>query len=193
MTFDSELIHVFVMFYNRILNIIPLIIYPDKPLEKKEELMLLIKYHPIWYLDFDDCDVFEHIDIKYKEKIYCAKKFKIFLKRSQIRSVFDDETPANIVIIIVVPEKLKIYRLQFLNIVSEIILSEKIQSLYKIIESEILKENLIRTEITKNLINIGDSLKIEIKRILKNIWDSYFQKFINHSQRRYFLNSSIYN
>ncbi|MFX1569155.1 MAG: hypothetical protein ACFFCV_12395 [Promethearchaeota archaeon] len=192
MSLDAEIIQVFVMYYNKILNILPLIIYPDENLEKEEEILRPIKFHPIWFLDFNEQNDFEHIDITYNGKVYCARKYKIITKRRNIKQEFNDDNLDTIVIIIVLPKVLDIYGLNFLSVVSEAILSENIDSFYKIIESEIFKKNVIQTPTIKNLIKSGDSLKMEINGILKNIWDDYFQKVVTHYQHLNLLYSSVH-
>ena len=117
MTLVSELIKVYILYHNKIMNIIPLIIYPDENFDNNKEILRPIKYHPIWFLDFNEQDDSEHIDITYNEKVYCARKFKIKSEKSKLKQEFYDETFDTIDIIIVLPKILDLYGLNFLSIV----------------------------------------------------------------------------
>lgn len=189
MSISSELIHVFIMYYDETVSFIPLFSYPDEIIKMNDESICPIKYHPIWFLELEDHHDFEHIDITYKGKVYCAKKYKVFSKRSAIRPEFRNKIFDIIVIIIVLPKVMDSFKLNFLNIISEILIGEFKTSFYKIIESEILKENLIRTPKVMEIIKIGESLKYEIKTVLKNIWDVNFAKIMTYYQN-YYINST---
>ena len=74
-----------------------------------------------------------------------------------------------IVVIVVLPKKMELYGSNFLNIISEFVTEDFEDSIYQIIESEILKENLIKTPESRETINISDILKVDIKNLMKNI------------------------
>ena len=170
----SELCQLYLLHFDEAVGLIPLLIFPDKNIKNNEKELRLIKYHPIWFLDLGNERGFEYIILNYNGKVYFAKKLKIFSKRKIRRVRFKDENFEIIVVIVVLPKRFENYGSALLNIITKSIKKSFGASLYQIIESEILKENVIKTPKIIEIIKRGDFIKENIKNLIKGIWEHYF-------------------
>lgn len=169
MALSPELYQIFIIYFDEINGYIPLLIFPDDFIKNDEKLMRPIKFHPIWFLNAKDQKDSEQINLIYDGKVYFAKKRKLGLR---------EKTFDIIVVIIALPKEMALYGSKFLNLISEFVIEEFEDLFYQIIESEILKENLIKTPESREIIKKGDILKIEMKNLIKNIWGDYFSSTI---------------
>ena len=86
-------------------------------------------------------------------------------------------------VIMVLPKDMSFYRKPFLKIISETIIKDFKGHFPKIIESETLKDDLIRIPKNESIINKGDVLKENIKNFLKAVLEDYFSFIIQYYQK----------
>lgn len=171
----SEFCQIYVLHFDEVKGLLPILIFSNEFIKKNEKQILPIKFHPIWFLDSENERDFEQINLVYNGKVYFAKKFKTLLKR---KPRIKDENFDKVVIIIVLPKEFDIYGSDLLNIITKTIKKNFGPSLYQIIESEILKENLIKSPRIIEIIKRGEIIKENIKNHLKKIWENYFDSKI---------------
>ncbi|MFW9946263.1 MAG: hypothetical protein ACFFDX_05480 [Candidatus Odinarchaeota archaeon] len=179
--FLTEIGQIYILYFDEIKGHIPLLIFPDDSIKNNIEKMRPIKFHPIWFLNFEDKSDFEHVDLIYDGKGYFGKKFQITSKRRKRRAGIREETLDVIIVIIALPKELDLFGLNLLNIITKMIRTNYEQFFYQIIESEILKENLIKTPEILELIKRGDSIKETIKHQIKEIWKHYIDSVRHYS------------
>jgi len=175
------------MHFNKVMEIIPLLIFPDDSIKNDENLMRPIKYHPIWFLDSQEKTKSENIGLIYDGKVYFGKKFKIFLKTEKKIAKNKEQAFDMIILIMVLREKMNSYGKNYLKIISEIIIKNFEGHFRMIITSEILKENFIETPKRREVIKEGDFLKEKIKTLLNDIREDYFS-LVNYSQKNNLIN-----
>jgi len=179
------------MYFDEIMGIIPLLIFPDDSIKNDENLMRPIKYHPIWFLKSQECTKSENIDLIYNGKVYSGKKYKMLLKTKK-RIVKSKEADFDtVVLILVFLRKLNLFGKNYLNIVSEIIMKNYENSFQKIKDSEILKFHLFKNSKSKKIIPEGSFEKNKILTLLNNILEDYLS-LINYSQKNYSLYLDVY-
>lgn len=179
----SGLCQIYILYFDKVKGQIPLLIFPNECIKNNEQELHPIKFHPIWYMDAENQRGFEQVNLVYKGKVYIAKKFKIFLKRKKRRVRFKDENFDIAVIIIVLPKKSDIYGSDLLRIITKTIKKNFRTLLYHIVESEILKENLIKTPKIIEIIKRGDFIKENIKNQVKKIWERYFNSIKHYYEK----------
>jgi len=174
----SEFCQVYILHFDEVKGLIPILIFSNEFIKKNEKQILPIKFHPIWFLDSENERDFEQIKLVYNGKVYFAKKFKTFLKKKKRKHRIKDEKFDNVVIIIVLLKEFNIYGSDLLNIITKTIKKNFGPSLNQIIESEILKENLIKSPRIIEIIKRGEIIKEKIKNHLEKIWENYFDSII---------------
>jgi len=179
LTLFPELYQIFILYFDEINRDIPLLIFPDEFIKDDEEKMRPVKFHPIWFLDAKNQKDSGHINLVYDGKVYFAKKFQIFSRKKKRRAGLREKTLDTIVVIIVLPKEMELYGSNFLNIILKFVVEDFEDLIYQIIESEILKEKLIKTPESKEIIKKGDILKLYIKNLMKNIWEDYLSSIIH--------------
>ncbi|MFX0026807.1 MAG: hypothetical protein ACFE8M_10355 [Candidatus Hermodarchaeota archaeon] len=177
----AEIGQIFILYFDEIKGHIPLLIFPDDSIKNNIEKMRPVKFHPIWFLNFENKNDFEHVDLIYDGKGYFAKKFQISSKREKRRAGIREKYLEVIIVIIALPKEFDFYGLDLLNTITKMIRTNYEPFFYQIIESEVLKENLIKTPEILELIKRGDSIKETIKHQIKEIWKHYID-----SVRHYF-------
>ncbi|MFX1573832.1 MAG: hypothetical protein ACFFB0_13870 [Promethearchaeota archaeon] len=170
----SEFCQIYILHFNEIKGLIPILIFSNEFIEKNENQIRPIKFHPIWFLNSENLRGFEQVNLVYNEKVYFAKKFKIFLERKKRKPRIKEENFDKIVIIIVLPREFDIYGSDLLNILMKTVKKNFSPSLNQIIESEILKENLIISPKIKEIIKRADIVKENIRNNLIKICENYF-------------------
>ena len=174
----SEFCQIYILHFDEVKGLIPILIFSNEFIKKNEKQIRPIKFHPIWFLDSENERDFEQIKLVYNGKVYFAKKFKTFLERKKRKPRIKDEKFDKVVIIIVLPKEFSIYGSDLLNIITKMIKKNFGPSLYQIIESEILKENLIKSPRIIEIIKRGEIIKENIKNHLKKISENYFDSKI---------------
>ncbi len=177
-----DLVQVFIMHFDEAYGNIPLLIFPDESIKDNEKLVRLLKYHPIWFLESEDQVNDEHIDLIYDGKAYLARKYQITSQLGKCQTYLPKKAFDLIVVFIIVPKELASYGLSFLNEITEIILKEFKYCLSEIIESEILKENTIKTPKMRKTIEKGELLKEQIINLISIRQEEYFSSILSHAQ-----------
>ncbi len=172
----GDLSVVYVLYFDEAIGHVPLLIYPDDKYKEDKKYMRPIKYHSIWFLDIDDSEALDHIDLEYKGFIYFGKKFLTKSKRKKRRAGLKEETPETIVIILSLPTDLEIFGDDLIHILTKEIQDNFEDKLYEIIESEIAKEEIIKTPKIKKCIIEGNKVKNNLKNLIVKTTDEYFSK-----------------
>lgn len=143
--------------------------------------MRLIRYHPICFLELKDKTTINRIDLEYCNQMYFAKKFIIESKRVKRRAGSFQKLGEIIVLILVLPTDLDVFGGEVLNLLSKKLISKFENTLYHVIESEIVKLEVIKTRKLINKIKKGDQIKEEIKAIINFTCEEYFSSVIKQT------------
>jgi hypothetical protein len=174
----EEICIVYVLYFDEARGHIPLLIYPDDKYKEDKKYMRPIKYHSIWFLSSDDLSALDHIDLEYKGFTYFGKKFFTKSKRKKRRAGLEEETPETIVIIVSLPNNIEIFGDGLIRKLTKTIQEKYDEDLYKIIECEIAKEQIIKTEKVKTCIQEGTEIKEELRKVIAEITDDYFANVV---------------
>ncbi|TFG27384.1 MAG: hypothetical protein EU532_07585 [Promethearchaeota archaeon] len=174
----QELCMVYVLYFDEAQGHIPLLIFPDDRYREDKKFMRPIKYHSIWFLSSEDLSALDHIDLEYKGFTYFGKKFLTKSKREKRRAGLEEETPETIVIIVSLPKDIEIFGDGLIKILTKEIKDKFDDKLYKIIECEIAKEQIIKTEKVKKCIKEGTEIKNQLRGLIADIADDYFSRVI---------------
>ncbi|MEJ2250914.1 MAG: hypothetical protein P8Y97_14835 [Candidatus Lokiarchaeota archaeon] len=174
----EKLCYVYIMYFDESKGHIPLLIYPSESFKDNKEFMRPIKYHPIWFLEVEETEALDHIDLEYKGYTFFGKKFLTKSIRKKRRAGLDDETPETIVVIISLPNKLDIFGDELIEKISRKIRTNYDEKLYEVIECEIAKEEVIKSAKVKECIGKGEKIKEDITEMIKKTCKEYFSSVI---------------
>ncbi len=174
----EEVVIVYVLYFDEARGHIPLLIYPDDKYKDDKKYMRPVKYHSIWFLSSDDLSALDHIDLEYKGFTYFGKKIFTKSKRKKRRAGLEEETPETIVIIVSLPNDIEIFGDGLIRKLTEEIQEKYDEQLYKIIECEIAKEQVIKTEKIKSCIQEGTIIKEELRSLISKLINDYFASVV---------------
>jgi hypothetical protein len=170
----------------------PLLVYPDENIILNKEKMHTILTHPIWFLDVKEKPPDDHIDMVYGKRVYLAKKYKTISKRKKKRAGLNINSLETIILMLSLPSELFPYGINFLDIISRKIIRSFGSILYKMIEFEYAKEEIIRTPLITDIISEGKSIKEDIIFLIKNTVKEYSDTARKPSELIDFLPQKIY-
>jgi hypothetical protein len=174
----EELCYVYIMYFDESKGHIPLLMHPNEDLKNDKDFMRPIKYHPIWFLEIEESEVLDHIDLEYKGYTFFGKKFLAKSLREKRRAGLEEETPETVVIIVSLPDDLDIFGDELISKVTQLVRDKYADKLYELIECEIAKEEIIKTSKTKKAIEKGEKIKNEMKRLIRNNCKEFFSSVI---------------
>lgn len=177
----EELAVVYVLYFDEAQGHVPLLIYPNDRYKDDKKFMRPIKYHPIWFLSADEQEVLDHIDLEFKGYTFFGKKFLTSSKRRKRRAGLEEETPETIVVIVSLPTKLEILGDELIKQMTTEIRENFEKNLFEIIESEILKDAVIKTPKVEKLIEKGDHIKNRLRELIEKIVNKYFSSAIKQA------------
>jgi len=177
----EDLAVVYVMYFDEAQGHMPLLIYPDDKYRNNKTFMRPIKYHPIWFLSLDESDALDHIDLEFKGYTFFGKKFLTHSKRKKRRAGLEEETPETIVVILSLPNKIELFGDELIRLLSQGVRNKYEDKLFEIIDSEILKEEVIKSTKIKKRIEKGDSIKKELRELIENTANTFFSDVIKNS------------
>ena len=177
----EELEVVYVLYFDEAKGHVPLLIYPDDRYKDDKKFMRPIRYHPIWFLSTAESDVLDHIDLEFKGYTFFGKKFLTKSQRKKRRAGLEEETPETIVIIVSLPNNLEIFGDELLRLLLEGIKENYEDKLFEIIESEVLKDDVIKSPKTKKIIENGENLKEGLRELIDTISTDFFSTAIKQS------------
>ncbi|MFW9819516.1 MAG: hypothetical protein ACFFE5_07890 [Candidatus Thorarchaeota archaeon] len=161
-----EFCQIYILYLDVAKGLIPILIFSNSFIKKNEKQILPIKFHPILLLDSEKEKDFQQINLIYNGKVYCAKRFN---------NKITNENSGKLFIVLVLPKDYNIYGSDLLDLTTNTIKKNFGDSLNQIIESEILKENSVKPPRIVEIIKKGESIKANIKKYLKRIWEDYFE------------------
>jgi len=177
----EELAIVYVLYFDEAQGHVPLLIYPDDRYKDDKKFMRPIKYHPIWFLSLDEQEVLDHIDLEFKGYTFFGKKFLTISKRKKRRAGLEEETPETIVVIVSLPTKLEILGDELIKQLTIEIKGNFEKNLFEIIESEIVRDAVIKSLKVEKLIEKGDKIKNELRELIEKIVNKYFSRAIKQA------------
>lgn len=177
----EELAVVYVLYFDEARGHIPLLIYPDDRYKDDKKFMRPIRYHPIWFLSTAESDVLDHIDLEFKGYTFFGKKFFSKSQRVKRRAGLEEETPETIVIILSLPNKLEIFGDDLIRLLTEGIKGKYDDKLFEIIESEVLKDDVIKSPKTKKIIEKGEILREQLRGEIDIITSDFFSSAVKRS------------
>ena len=177
----EDLAVVYVMYFDEEQGHMPLLIYPVDEYRKNKTFMRPIKYHPIWFLSLDESDALDHIDLEFKGYIFSGKKFLAHSKREKRRAGLEEETPETIVVILSLPDKIKLFGDELIRLLTQGVKDKYEDKLFEIISSEILKEEVIKSPKIKKRIEKGESIKKELNNLIETTTNKFFSDVIKNS------------
>jgi hypothetical protein len=176
----EELCVVYVLYFDEVLGHMPLVIYPiegDK-LKDNKKFMRPIKYHPIWFLDVEEQSALDHIDLDFKNFIFFGKKFLMKSEREKKRMGLQADTPEVVVVIVSLPKEIDMFGDDLIREMTEEIQNKFENHLYKIINAENAKKEIIQTKKTKDAIKEGNMIKDNLYNVIEKISNDYFSRVI---------------
>jgi len=177
----EDLAVVYVMYFDEAQGHMPLLIYPDDQYRNNKKFMRPIKYHPIWFLTLDESDALDHIDLEFKGLTFFGKKFLTHSKREKRRAGLEEETPETIVVILSLPDKIELFGDELIRLLTQAVQDKYKDKLFEVINSEILKGEVIKTPNIKNRIEEGESIKKELRTEIETITNKFFSDVIKNS------------
>jgi len=179
----EKLYAVYVLYFDEEKGHIPLIIYPLdlEKLKDNKRFMRPIKYHSIWFMPVEEQAALDHIDLEYHRYIFFGKKFLTKSKREKRRAGLVEETPETIVIIVSLPSDIAIFGDEYIRLMTKEIKEKFDDKLFKIIESEIAKEQIVKTNQIKEVIKEGTKIKKDLSDLIAILSKEYFSNAIKRS------------
>ena len=174
----EELTVVYVLYFDETRGHMPLLIYPDDRYKDDKTFMRPIRYHPIWFLNINESDALDHIDLEFKGYTFFGKKFRAFSQREKRRAGLTGETPENIVVIVSLPNKIELFGDDLIRHLTQDIKENFEKKIFQIIESEILKDDVIKSPKTKKVIEAGDKIKSQLREMIDDTTDHFFSTVI---------------
>ena len=178
------LYEVFLLVFDNSRGKIPLFIYPDDYIKNDKEKMRPINIHTIWWMDMKDQIVMDNVDLEYGEKIYLARKFLTLSKRDKKETQNDNYSFETIILILALPIDIYIFGGELLNQLTINIIKNFEGELYLLIESEIAKEEIIKTSRIKEIMGKGDKIKERIKDIVSVTCKDFFSSVMKKSDTK---------
>ena len=177
----EDLAVVYIMYFDEAQGHMPLLIYPDDKYRNNITFMRPIKYHPIWFLSLDESDALDHIDLEFKGYTFSGKKFLTHSKREKRRSGLQEDTPETIVIILSLPNNIELFGDELIRLLTQGVKDKFEDRLFKIIDSEILKDEIIKSPKIKKRIEKGESIKKELRKEIETTTNKFFSDVIKNS------------
>ncbi len=172
---NEDLCVVYILYFDEKKGQIPLFMYPDDRLRNNKKYMRPINYHPVWFLETEDLD---HIDLEYKGYTFFGKKFFTKSERKKRRAGLAFKTPETIVLIVSLPIELEIFGDKLIRKLTEQLRRKFEDQFFKVIESEIASETVIKTPKTIERIMKGSKIKVRIRELIDKVIREYFSSVI---------------
>ena len=177
----EELAVVYVLYFDESQGHMPLLIYPVEKYKNDKTFMRPIKYHPIWFLSLDESDALDHIDLEFKGYTFFGKKFLTKSDREKRRAGLKVETPETIVIIVSLPKSIELFGDELIRLLTQEVRDKYEDKLFEIIDSEILKEEVIKSPKIKKRIEKGESIKKGLRKSIEKTTNTFFSDVIKNS------------
>jgi hypothetical protein len=177
----EELAVVYVMYFDEAQGHMPLLIYPDDKYRNNKTFMRPIKYHPIWFLSLDESDALDHIDLEFKGYTFFGKKFLTKSKREKRRAGLKEETPETIVVVLSLPNNIELFGDELIRLLTQEVKVNYENKLFEIIDSEILKDEVIKSPNIKKRIEKGELIKKNLRDSIEKITNTFFSNVIKNS------------
>jgi hypothetical protein len=166
---------VYVLYFDEKKGQIPLLMYPDDRFRNNKKYMQPIHYHPVWFLETEDLD---HIDLEYKGYTFFGKKFLTKSERQKRRAGLETQTPETIVLIVSLPIELAIFGDDLIRTLTEQLRNKFEDQFFKVIESEIARDTVIKTPKIQERITEGTKIKVFIRELIDKVVKEYFASVI---------------
>jgi hypothetical protein len=173
---------VFLLYFDEMRGHMPLLSYPDEKLIYNSEAMRPINIHSIWFLDFDEQEILDHVDLEYKNKVYFAKKFLVKSERKKKRAGLKEDSPEIIVIMVAVPTEIEIFGGSIIKKLQKIIQTNYNDILWEVIEGEVAKCAVIKTKTILDNIKRSEEIKQRINLDIHNTILKVFEKLIKNGK-----------
>ncbi|TFG23226.1 MAG: hypothetical protein EU529_08170 [Promethearchaeota archaeon] len=177
----EEICVVYVLYFDEAKGHVPLLIYPFEEASKLKDnkrFMRPIKYHPVWFLSVEEQEPLDHIDLEFKGHTFFGKKILTKSKRKKRRAGLQEETPEIIVVIASISNDIAIFGDELIHLITNEIKEKFDDKLFKLIECEVAKDEIIKTPEIKNIIEEGMKIKKDLNNMIHKIIDNYFQNAI---------------
>ncbi|TFG23225.1 MAG: hypothetical protein EU529_08165 [Promethearchaeota archaeon] len=179
----EDIFEIYLLYLDETRGNIPFLIFPDESIKNNKEKMRPIMIHSVWWTDMEDQAVMDHIDLEYSNRTYFARKFLTLSKRNQHRIGTDFDNPETITIILALPSHIYIFGADLLNKLTINIIKNFEGKLYKVIESEIAKEEIIKSDKIIETIKIGEEVKQKLKNLIVNTCKDFFSSVIKEDSK----------
>jgi len=170
---------VYLLYFDEKKGQIALLMYPDDTFRYNKKYMRPIHYHPVWFLETEDLD---HIDLEYKGYTYFGKKFLTKSDRQKRRAGLETHTPETIVLIVSLPIELQIFGDDLIRKLNEQLRNKFEDQFFKVIESEIARDTIIKTPKIQKLITEGTKIKVFIRELIDKVVKEYFSSEIQRKK-----------
>jgi len=180
---QEELCVVYVLYFDEAKGHVPLLIFPieEKQLKQNKRFMRPIKYHPVWFLSVEEQEPLDHIDLEFKGYTFFGKKLLTKSKRKKRRAGLEEETPETVVVIVSLSNDIAIFGDHLIHLMTDEIRSKFDDKLFKIIEYDVVKDQIIKTQAINKIIEDGIKIKEELNNLIHKITDNYFSNAIRQT------------
>jgi hypothetical protein len=180
---QEELCVVYVLYFDEAIGHVPLLIFPieEEKLKENKRFMRPIKYHPVWFLSAEEQEPLDHIDLEFKGFTFFGKKFLTKSMRKKRRAGLEEDTPETIVTIVSLPNDLALFGDELIHLITDGIKDRFDEKLFKIIEFEVVKDQVIKTPNVKKIIEEGLKIREDLNQFMYEITDNYFSKSIKQA------------
>lgn len=177
----EELCEVYILYFDEVLGHVPLLIYPSEKRIDDKKFMRPIKYHSIWFLEVEESEALNHIDLEYKGYNFMAKKFLAKSKREKRRAGLKEETPETIVIILSIPNDIAVFGDELIQQLIIEIRDNFNDQFSDLIDGVIAKDEIIKTPLINEKVEKSEIIKHELKQTIGRIGNNYFSRVIRQA------------
>lgn len=177
----EDLYEVYFLYFDEVRGHFPLLTYPDEFIKDDDEKMRMVTIHSIWFIDIKDQPMFDRINLEVGGKAYFAQKILIPTTRIKKRAGIEEEFIETYVLIVSIPVDLDLFGSPLLDGLTFDVIMHFKEDLYKLVESETLKTNIIKSPGVIEKIKIGDKVRDQLKIIIKQSCESYFSSAVSLS------------
>ncbi len=177
----KELCEVYVLYFDEARGHVPLLIYPSEKMIDDKKYMRVIRFHPVWFLEIEESEALNHIDLEYKGYNFMAKKFLAKSSREKRRAGLEEKTPETIVIILSLPTDVSIFGDDLVQNITTGIKENFGDKFSELISGTIAKDEIIKTPAMKEKIVVSDGIKENMKNLIGRIGNNYLSRVIRQA------------
>jgi len=177
----EDLYEIYFLYFDEVRGHVPLITYPDESVKDDPDKMRMVTIHSIWFIDIKDQPMYDRINLEVSGRAFFAQKIMIPTTRIKKRAGIEEEFIETYVLIVSIPVELDLFGSPLLDDLTFDVLKNFKEELYKLVESETLKTNIIKPPGVIEKIKEGDEVKERLKTVIGQSCEAYFSSAVSLS------------